>query len=146
MKLKTLTKKPITRQPIWKPRQQRLEDLKNLFVQKKENIVWIVYEQGKIFQIFKEKEKVNIMVRNFNVNKSMITFKINIVKPATKYPRLIKSSILLNFLKTYFKDDLAYLNRNLQKIRLLFLEELILFSGKFSKLYKNQPFCVKFCG
>lgn len=72
MKLKTLTKKPITRQPISKPRQQRLEDLKNLFVQKKENIVWIVYEQGKIFQIFKEKEKVNIMVRNFNVNKSMI--------------------------------------------------------------------------
>ena len=113
MKLKTLTKKPITRQPISKTRQQRLQDLKNLFVQKKENIVWIVYEQGKVFQIFKEKEKVNIMVRNFNGNKSMITFKINFVKPATKYPRLIKSFILLNFLETYFKDDLAYLNRNL---------------------------------
>ena len=102
----TLTKKPTTRQPISKTRQQRLEDLKNLFVQKKENIARIVYEPGKIFQIFKEKEKVNIMVRNFNVNKSIIIFKINIVKPAIKYPRLIKSFILLNFQKTYFKDDL----------------------------------------
>ena len=46
------------------------------------------------------------MVRNVNVNKSTMIFQIKIVKLAIKYPRLIKSSLLLNFLITYFKDDI----------------------------------------
>ena len=52
------------------------------FISGKKNIVWITYQQDKIFEIFKEKENFIIIVRNFNVNTSTMIFKINIVKLA----------------------------------------------------------------
>ena len=36
--------------------------------------------------------------------KSTMIVKINIVKLVNKYPKLMKSPLLLNILKTYFKD------------------------------------------
>ena len=42
------------------------------------------------------------MIKEFKVNKSTMIFKTNF--QVNKYPKLIKSSMTLNFLKTYFKD------------------------------------------
>ena len=53
---------------------------------------------SKIFQRFKEKEKHVNIIKKFKVNKSRMIFKIN------KYLKLMKSSVTLHFLKTYFKD------------------------------------------
>lgn len=44
------------------------------------------------------------MIINFNVNKSTLIFKMNMVKLVKKYTKLKKSSLPLNFFKTYFKD------------------------------------------
>ena len=64
----------------------------------------MAYQQGKVFKIFKEKKKFIEMVKQFKINKSTITFKINVLKLIDKYSRLMNSSVTLNVLKTYFKD------------------------------------------
>ena len=40
----------------------------------------------------------------FKVHKTILIFKINIFKLCKKYPKLLKSSIELGFLKNYYKD------------------------------------------
>ena len=71
---------------------------------KKKNIISIAYHQGKVFKRFKDKEKFIKLVNEFKVHKSTIIFKINIFKLIEKYPKLMKSSIVLGFLKNYYKD------------------------------------------
>ena len=44
-------------------------------------------------------------------------FKINIVKLIDKYPKLMKSSATLNFLKTYFKGIKEVCNENLDEFK-----------------------------
>ena len=44
------------------------------------------------------------MVGKLKINKSTIIFKINVFKLIDKYPKLLKSSVTLIFLKNYLKD------------------------------------------
>ena len=69
----------------------------------KKNIIRFTYE-GKIFQKFKEDTTFKNLVEQFGINRSTIIFKINIVKLADKYPKMLTSSVTLNFLKSYYKD------------------------------------------
>ena len=71
---------------------------------KKKNMISIAYHQGKVLKRFKDKEKFIELVNEFKVHKSTIIFKINIFKLIGKYPKLMKSSIGLGFLKNYYKD------------------------------------------
>ena len=64
---------------------------------KKKGIVSIAYHQEKVFKRFKDKEKLIKLVNEFKVHKSTIMFKINIFKLCEKYPKLLKSSIGLDF-------------------------------------------------
>ena len=57
-----------------------------------------------MFKNFKDKEKFIKLVNEFKVHKTTIIFKINIFKLIGKYPKLMKSSIGLGFLKNYYKD------------------------------------------
>ena len=79
---------------------------------KKKGIISIAYYQGKVFKKFKDKEKFIKLVNEFKVHKSIIIFKINIVKLIEKYPKLMKSSIGLGFLKNYYKDVKEICNEN----------------------------------
>ena len=63
----------------------------------------MAYEQGKVFEKFKENAKFIEMIRQFGYSKSTIIFKINIVKLINKHPKIKNSSLSLNFLKNYFK-------------------------------------------
>ena len=90
---------------------QKLEDAADVIKQyediiqtKKKGIINIAYHQGKVFKRFKDKEKFIKLVTEFKVHKSTIIFKINIYKLCEKYPKLLKSSIGLGFLKNYYKD------------------------------------------
>ena len=56
---------------------------------------WLAYQQGKIFEKFKENAKPIGMVRQLNYSKSTITFKINIVKLINKHPKVKNSSLSL---------------------------------------------------
>ena len=85
---------------------QKLEDAADVIKQyedtiwtKKKVIINIAYHQGKIFKRFKDKEKFIKLVTEFKVHKSTIILKINIYELCEKYPKLLKSSIGLGFLK-----------------------------------------------
>ena len=64
----------------------------------------VAFYQGEIFKSFKEKEKFQEMVKKLKIHKSTIIFKINVFKLIEKYPKLMRSSIILTFLKNYLKD------------------------------------------
>ena len=66
---------------------------------KRKGIIPIVYYQGKVFKRFREKEKFVQMVSSLKIHKSTIIFKINVFKLIEKHPKLMKSSVTLNFLK-----------------------------------------------
>ena len=79
---------------------------------KKKNIKSIVYHQGKVFKRLNNKEKFINLVNEFEVHKSTIIFKVNIVKLIDKHPILMKSSVTLGFLKNYHKDIKQIYNKN----------------------------------
>ena len=85
---------------------------------------------GKMFQKFKEKEKFVTIVRNFNVNKATLIFKMNIVKLVSKYTKLKKSFFFFNYLKTYFKDIKKICKEKAEKFK--YIEDLITFLLKYS--------------
>ena len=101
---------------------QKLEDAADVIKQyediiqtKKKGIINIAYHQGKVFKRFKDKEKFIKLVTEFKVHKSTIIFKINIYKLCEKYPKLLKSSIGLGFLKNYYKDVKEIYSENAQE-------------------------------
>ena len=81
-----------------------IKQYEEIFRTKKRNIISIAYHQGKVLKKFKDKEKFIKLVNEFKVRKSTIIFKLNIFKLIGKYPKLMKSSIGLGFLKNYYKD------------------------------------------
>ena len=58
--------------------------------------------QGKVFHKFKEKEKFIELVKQFTIYKTIMTFKINIVKLVDKYPNLMKPLVTLIFFYELF--------------------------------------------
>ena len=71
---------------------------------KKSDIVWLAYYQGKIFQKFRSKERfVNDVVTKFKVSKSTIVFKIALSKLIDKYPKIKNSSLSLHYFKKHLK-------------------------------------------
>ena len=77
-----------------------IKGCENIIKMNKKKIICFAYEQGKIFKKFKEDTKFKNLVKQFGINKSTIIFKIKIVKLADKFPKMLTSSVLLNFLKS----------------------------------------------
>ena len=71
-----------------------IHEFEEIIKNKKSDIVWLAYYQGKIFQKFRSKERfVNDVVTKFKVSKSMIVFKIALSKLIDKYPKINKRSL-----------------------------------------------------
>ena len=63
-------------------------NLKKLLRTNKNDIVWLAYDQGKIFQKFRSEERfVNDVVSEFKVSKSTIVFKIALSRLIDEYPK-----------------------------------------------------------
>ena len=71
---------------------------------KNKRIISVVYYQEQVFKRFKEKEKFAKLVNELGFQKTTMIFKINVFKLCKKYPKLLKSSIGLEFFKSYHKD------------------------------------------
>ena len=79
---------------------------------KKKGIINVAYHQGHVLKRFKEKEKFVTLVSELGIHKTTIIFKINVFKLCKKYPKLLKSSIDLGFLKNHYKDIKAICEEN----------------------------------
>ena len=79
-----------------------IQEFEEIIKDKKSDIVWLAYCQGKIFQKFKEKEQfVSNMVLKFKVSKSTIVFKIGLSRLIDDYPKIKDSSLSFHhFFKT----------------------------------------------
>ena len=101
---------------------QKPEDAADL-IKQYESIIWttkkriinIAFHQGKVFKKYKDKEKFITLISRLVINKTTVIFKINIFKLGEKYPKLLKSSIGLGFLKNYFKDTKEICTENAQE-------------------------------
>ena len=90
---------------------QRYEDI---IKTKNKGIINVAY-QGQVFKRFKEKEKFAKLVGELGYHKTTIIFRINVFKLCKKYPKLLKSSIRLEFFKNYHKDIKAICEENEKK-------------------------------
>ena len=79
--------------------------------------------QGKVFRKYKENRKFKSLPEQFKITKSTVIFVINIVELFDKYPKMMTSSITLNFLKIITKTSRIFA-RKIKKI----LNKLELFS------------------
>ena len=52
----------------------------------------------------KENKKFKSLVENFKITKGTIIFKMNIFKLINKYCKMMTSSVILDILKSYYKD------------------------------------------
>ena len=57
-----------------------IREFKEIIKSKKGNIVYLAYQQGKVFIKFKENEKFSEMVKQFEISKSTIIIKTNTIK------------------------------------------------------------------
>ena len=79
-----------------------IHEFEEIIKNKKSDIVWLAYYQGKIFQKFRSKERfVNDVVTKFKVSKSTIVFKITLSKLIDKYPKIKNSSLSLQYFKKH---------------------------------------------
>ena len=69
----------------------------------KNNILTLAYQQGKVFERFKMNNKFVSAVTEFDISKTTINFKIDIVNFIENYPRMKKSCISLFYLKKNFR-------------------------------------------
>ena len=81
-----------------------IEEYKDIIETNKKNIIFLAYQQGKKFRKFKENRKFKSLVGQFKITKGTIIFKMNIVNLVKRYPKMMTSSVTLNFLKSYYKD------------------------------------------
>ena len=57
------------------------------------------------------------LVNELGIHKTTIIFKINVLKVCKKYPKLLKSSIALQFFKNYHEDIKAICEENEEDFR-----------------------------
>ena len=69
----------------------------------KNNILTLAYQQRKVFQKFKKNNKSANATTDFNISKTTINFKKDIVNFIDNYPKMRKSSISLFYLKNNFQ-------------------------------------------
>ena len=81
-----------------------IKQYEDIIKTKNKGIINEAYHQGQVFKRLKEKEKFTELVNELGIHKNTIIFKSNVFKLCKKYPKLMKSSIGLGFLKNYHKD------------------------------------------
>ena len=75
-----------------------IQEFEEIIRNKKSDIIWLAYYQGKIFQKFKSKKGfINDMLSKFKVSKSTIVFKIALSRLIENYPEIKDSSLSLHY-------------------------------------------------
>ena len=80
-----------------------IERIERIMKSKKNNILMLAYHQGIMFRKFKENNKFMSAVTKFKMHKTIINFKIAIIKFIDDYPKMRKSTLSLYFLKNNFR-------------------------------------------
>ena len=74
-----------------------VKEIEKIIRSNKCNILWVAYQQGRIFEIFKLNDNFINVVNIFRISKSTLVFKISIEKFLNRHPRIKKLSLSLHF-------------------------------------------------
>ena len=80
-----------------------VKEMEKVIKSNKCSILWLAYQQSKIFEKVKAYDKFINMVNQFGISKSTTVFKISIVRFLNNYPKIKKSLLCLPFLYNNFK-------------------------------------------
>ena len=80
-----------------------VKEMEKVIKSNKCSILWLAYQQSKIFEKVKAYDKFINMVNQCGISKSTIVFKISIVRFLNNYPKIKKSLLCLPFLNNNFK-------------------------------------------
>ena len=94
-----------------------IKEYEEILRAKRKDIIVVTFYQLKMFKRFKEKEKFQQMVGKLKIHKSTIVFKISVFKLIEMYPKLMRSSVTLTFLKNYLKDIKKVCEENLSQFQ-----------------------------
>ena len=92
-----------------------IQEYENIIKTKKKGIVSMAYHQGKVFNKFKDREKIVKLISQLGIHKTTIIFKVNVLQLCEKYPKLLGSSVGLGFFKNYYKDIKTVCKENEQE-------------------------------
>ena len=80
-----------------------IERYEDIIKTKNKGIINVAYHQGQVLKYLKKRKSL-LSSSVLGSHKTTIIFKINVFKLCKKYPKLLKSSIDLEFFKSYHKD------------------------------------------
>ena len=86
-----------------KMRQKIVQEFKQIIKNKESDFVWLTYNQGQLFQKFKEKEWFVSLVSQFGVSKLTIIFKIALFKLTSNCLKIKARHYLFVILKSIWK-------------------------------------------
>ena len=86
-----------------------IKEYKYIIKTNKMNIIFFVYQQGKVFKKFKEKKTFKSLAGQIKIAKGAIILKMNIVKLVDKYPKMMITSETLNVLKKLLQGHQEHL-------------------------------------
>ena len=92
-------------------------DYERLIKTQKPN-VRLACQQGFVLKKYKESAKFSTMVHELRISKSTIVFKISLFELVHKYPKLIHSTLSLNYFKNYFKSIKAICKKSVNEFKL----------------------------
>ena len=98
-----------------------VNEMEKIIKSNKYCILWLTYQQGKIFEKLKENDRFMNLVGNFNISRSTMVFKISTVKFLNRCPKMKKSSLSRRFLKNNFKIIKETYHENTSEFKYNFL-------------------------
>lgn len=81
----------------------KFEDIRKSKKKQQKSIIWLAYQQGKIFLRFKENEKIVKMITELDLSSYTNSLKISIAKLVDQHPKVKHSSFSLLFIKNHIK-------------------------------------------
>ena len=89
-----------------------VNEMEKIIRNKKLLYLWLSCQQGKISKKFKTNNKFINLVKEFDISRWTMAFKISIVNFLNKYPKMKKSSLSHCFLKNNFRiiKEICYEN------------------------------------
>ena len=78
----------------------------------KNNILMWAYQQGKVFQKFKNNNKFVSVVTEFGISKTAINFKTDILKFIENYPKMFVKNMLASFNNMFLLNNFYYFRVN----------------------------------
>ena len=97
-----------------------VKDYENIVSLNKKRMLNATLRQGKFLKKFQNSKWSGKIIKELGLSRSTVYFKLNLLKLLDRYPKLKKSSLILNFQKNFFKTIKEVCKENKNEFNLKF--------------------------